>query len=98
LFFKSKKSNYIQIKLPDTVYFDALYEEIRKTDLKTGTLRFKLILQILKIIDRLLTINPHAESAVSRFTDRIGTYISRLDNENEVIKSIPNPQNSFFLI
>ncbi|CAF2790891.1 unnamed protein product [Rotaria sp. Silwood2] len=83
---QEKRIADILIKLPGTVYFDALYEEIRKTDTKTNTLRFDLILKTLKIINHLLTINPHAESTVARFTERIGTFLSRLDNENEVIK------------
>ena len=80
--------NFIQIQLPKSVYFDALYTEIRGNDPKTGTLRFSLILQTLKIIDRLLTINPHAESDVTPLIERIGTSLNRLKIENEEIKTI----------
>jgi len=65
-----------------------LYEEIRRNDPNTGTLRFNLILQTLKIINHLLTINPHAESSVTPFIERIETYLDRLNNENEVRKFI----------
>jgi len=86
--FQIKNLVLIQIKLPGTVYFDALYEEIRRNDPHTGTLRFNLILQTLKIINHLLTINPHAESNVTPFIERIGAYLNRLNNENEVRKFI----------
>jgi len=84
--FSNKKSNFIQIKLPGTVYFDALYGGIRQNDPNTDTLRFNLILQTLKIINHLLTINPHAESNVTPFIERIQLFLARLNNENEVRK------------
>jgi len=46
------------------------------------------MLQTLKIINHLLTINPHAENAVTPFIERIGVYLARLNNENEVRKFI----------
>jgi hypothetical protein len=65
-----------------------LYEEIRRNDPNTGTLRFNLILQTLKIINHLLTINPHAEGSVTPIIERIEICLARLDNENEVRKFI----------
>lgn len=65
-----------------------MYEEIRRNDPNTGTLRFNLILQTLKIINHLLTINPHAEGSATPILERIEIYLARLDNENEVRKFI----------
>jgi hypothetical protein len=79
---------FIQIKLPGSIYFQVLHDEIRKTDPKTGSLRFNLILQTLKIINHILTVNPHAESSVSIFTERIGAQLSRINDDTEEIKSI----------
>ncbi len=43
-----------------------------------------ILLQTLKIVNHLLTINPHAESVVSPLIERIGICLSRLKNENNV--------------
>ena len=72
------------MKLPGTTYWNALYEEIRKNDPKTGTLRFGLILKTLKLLDRLLTISPHAESDVSPFTERINSLLAKNKVDSEV--------------
>jgi hypothetical protein len=55
-----------------------------------------LILQTLKIIDRLLTYNPHAESEVAPIIERIGTRINRLEIENDVRKFIPQTKEILF--
>ena len=82
---KSLRSHFFgQIKLPGTVYFDALYEAIRQTDPKTKTYRVQLILQTLKIIERLLAVNPQMEELVSPFLERISSVQLRLPSEDEV--------------
>ncbi len=55
-----------------------------------------MILQTLKIIDRLLTYNPHAESEVAPIIERIGTRINRLEIENDVRKFIPQTKEILF--
>lgn len=75
---------YSQIKLPNTTYFDALYETLRKTDPKTNTLPSQLILQTLKILERLITISPQTEEVVTRFLERISGLFSRFPAEDEV--------------
>lgn len=77
-----------QIKLPNTKYFDALYEAIRQIDPKTKKYRVELILQTLKIIERLLAVNPQAEELVSPFLERIGPLQSRLPTDDEVCPTI----------
>lgn len=78
-----------------SIYFEALHEAIRRNDPVTGTLRYTLILQTLKIVNHLLTINPHAESVLSPLIERIGICLSRLKNENNAdIQSIKELHSS----
>jgi len=81
---QERRISEILTKLPGSVYFEALHEQLRSKDPKTGTFRFQLIHQTLKILNQLLTFSPFSESEVSPFIERIGTCLNRTRDENDV--------------
>ncbi|CAF2793462.1 unnamed protein product [Rotaria sp. Silwood2] len=58
-------------QLPDTVYLEGVYNEIRKIDPDTNQFNFKLIELFLKISNTFLAMIPHSADGFTKIFDRI---------------------------
>ncbi|CAF0927851.1 unnamed protein product [Adineta steineri] len=69
-------------QLPDTLYLEGVYDEIRKSDPDTNQLRFKFIELFLKISNKFLAMIPHSAHSLTKIVERIELQLTKNQSES----------------
>jgi hypothetical protein len=71
-------------QLPNTLYLEGVYDEVRKLDPITDQLRFNFIQLFLKISNTFLAIAPHSASDLEKVFERIELHFTKIKSESSV--------------
>jgi Tfp pilus assembly protein PilO len=71
-------------QLPNTLYLEGVYEEIRQLDPDTNQLRFKFIQLFLQISDTFLAMIPHSADGLTKIFERIELQLTKTQSESNV--------------
>ena len=69
-------------QLPDTLYLEGVYDEVRKCDPDTNQLRFKFIELFLKISNTFLAMIPHSADRFTKIFERIELQLTKNTSES----------------
>lgn len=73
-------------QLPDTLYLEGVYDEIRKFDPDTNQLRFKFLELFLKISNKFLAMIPHSADSFTKIFERIELQLTKSTSKSCVCK------------
>jgi hypothetical protein len=71
-------------QLPDTLYIEGVYDEVRKTDPITDQLRFNFIQSFLQISIKFLSMIPHSADDLTKIFERIELQFTKIKSESSV--------------
>lgn len=71
-------------QLPDTLYLEGVYDEVRKSDPDTNQLRFEFMRLFLKISNTFLAMMPHSADGLTKIFERIELLFTKTESESNV--------------
>ncbi len=71
-------------QLPNTLYLEGVYDEIRKSDPIKNQLRFKFIELFLKISNKFLSMIPHSADGLTKIFERIELQFTKTKSQSDV--------------
>jgi hypothetical protein len=74
----------IMEQLPDTLYIEGVYNEVRKTDPITDELHFDFIQLFLQISIKFLSMIPHSSDGLTKIFERIELQFTKIKSESPV--------------
>lgn len=71
-------------QIPNTLYLEGVYDEVRKTNPVTDQLRFDFIHLFLKLSHKFLSMIPHSADDLTKIFERIELQFTKHKSESEV--------------
>ena len=71
-------------QLPDTLYLEGVYDEVRNFDPDTNELRFEFIRLFLKISNTFLAMMPQSADGLTKIFERIELLFTKTETESNV--------------
>ncbi|UJR19289.1 hypothetical protein I4U23_022418 [Adineta vaga] len=70
-------------QLPNTLYLEGVYEEIRKIDPETKQIRFEFIKLFLKILNKFLSMMPHSADGFTKISERLELQFTKIQSDSQ---------------